>query len=82
MSVSLPYLSLQYTFDDAMDLIAKLPTLASVIYRDSFYDGKMGAIDPSKDWSANFCSMLGYSDPQFEGGGLLVCDPHVKMKRD
>lgn len=50
-----------------MDLIAKLPTLASVIYRNSYYDGKVGAIDPKKDWSANFCNMLGYTDPQFTG---------------
>ena len=25
----------------------------------------MGCIDPEKDWSANFTSMLGYEDPQF-----------------
>ncbi|CAI7992294.1 Citrate synthase, mitochondrial [Geodia barretti] len=55
----------EYTFDDAMDLIAKLPPLASVIYRNCYHDGKIGAIDPQKDWSANFASMLGFSDPQF-----------------
>ena len=57
----------QYTFDDAMDLIAKLPTLASIIYRNTYYDGKVGAIDPKKDWSANFASMLGYPDSHFAG---------------
>lgn len=57
----------QYTFDDAMDLIAKLPTLASIIYRNTYYDAKVEAIDPKKDWSANFSSMLGYTDPQFTG---------------
>lgn len=25
----------------------------------------IGAIDPSKDWSANFTSMLGYDNPEF-----------------
>lgn len=25
----------------------------------------MGVIDVNKDWSANFCSMLGYTDPVF-----------------
>ena len=50
-----------------MDLIAKLPTLASIIYRNCYHDGKVGAIDPNKDWSANFASMLGYSDSQFTG---------------
>lgn len=55
----------EYTFDDAMDLIAKLPTLASIIYRNTYYDGKVEAIDPKRDWSANFSRMLGYTDPQF-----------------
>jgi citrate synthase len=57
----------QYAFDDAMDLIAKLPTLGSIIYRNTYYDGKVGAIDPQKDWSANFSSMLGYTDSKFAG---------------
>ena len=49
-----------------MDLIAKLPTIAALIYRNLYRDGtSVGAIDPSKDWSANFSSMLGYENPQF-----------------
>ena len=58
---------MQSTFDDAMDLIAKLPTLGAVIYRNTYYDGKVTVIDPKKDWSANFASMLGYTDTQFTG---------------
>ena len=48
-----------------MDLIAKLPSLASLIYRNVYHDGKLAAIDPKKDWSANFTAMLGYDNPQF-----------------
>jgi citrate synthase len=49
-----------------MDLIAKLPTVAATIYRNLYRDGSsIGAIDTKKDWSANFASMLGYTDPQF-----------------
>lgn len=49
-----------------MDLIAKLPTIAAIIYRNLFRDGtSVGAIDPNKDWSANFVSQLGYENPQF-----------------
>ena len=59
--------SLQYAYEDSMDLIAKLPTLASVIYRNLYRDGKVGAIDPGKDWSANFASMLGYEGKDFTG---------------
>jgi hypothetical protein len=29
-----------YTFEDSMDLLAKLPTIAALIYRNTFKDGK------------------------------------------
>lgn len=49
-----------------MDLIAKLPVVAATIYRNTYRDGKgVGAIDTSKDWSQNFCQMLGYDNPEF-----------------
>lgn len=53
-------------YEDSVDLIAKLPTIAAIIYRNLFRDGtSVGAIDPNKDWSANFVSQLGYENPQF-----------------
>ena len=56
----------KYVYEDSMDLIAKLPTVAATIYRNLYRDGSsVGAIDTKKDWSANFASMLGYTDPQF-----------------
>jgi len=56
----------EYAYEDAMDLIAKLPTIAAIIYRNLYRDGtSVGAIDINKDWSHNFTSMLGYNDPQF-----------------
>lgn len=56
----------EYTFDDAMSLIAKLPTIAATIYRNLYRDGSsIGAIDPNKDWSANFVDMLGFKDEKF-----------------
>ncbi|XP_013775370.1 probable citrate synthase 2, mitochondrial [Limulus polyphemus] len=56
----------EHTFEDAMDLIAKLPPIAATIYRNLYRDGSsIGAIDVNKDWSANFTSMLGYDDPNF-----------------
>lgn len=56
----------EYAYEDSMDLIAKLPTIAAIIYRNLYRDGtSVGAIDTAKDWSANFTSMLGYEDPQF-----------------
>lgn len=53
-----------YTFEDANDLIAKLPAVAATIYRNVFKDGKV-ATSPGSDYSANFAHMLGYSDPAF-----------------
>ena len=43
-----------------MNLIAKLPTVAAIIYRNLYRDGtSVGAIDEEKDWSWNFTDMLG-----------------------
>ncbi|XP_032813276.1 citrate synthase, mitochondrial [Petromyzon marinus] len=56
----------EYTYEDSMDLIAKLPTIAAKIYRNLYREGSsIGAIDPALDWSKNFTNMLGYSDVQF-----------------
>ncbi len=52
-------------FEDSMDLIAKLPPVAARIYRNVYKDGKVSALDPKMDWSANFAHMMGYSDPKF-----------------
>ncbi|CAG0881034.1 unnamed protein product [Darwinula stevensoni] len=56
----------EYVLEDSMNLIAKLPTIGATIYRNLYRDGtSIGAIDPNKDWSHNFTSMLGYDDPLF-----------------
>lgn len=54
------------TYEDAMDLIAKLPPVAATIYRNLYRDGSsIGAIRNDMDWSQNFSAMLGYDEPQF-----------------
>ncbi|ORX36830.1 citrate synthase-like protein [Kockovaella imperatae] len=50
------------TFEDSMDLIAKLPNVAGRIFRNVFGDGKLPAIDQNKDYSANLAHLLGYGD--------------------
>jgi citrate synthase len=53
-------------YEDSMNMIAKLPSIASMIYRNLYRDGtSIGAVDTNKDWSANFASQLGYENPQF-----------------
>lgn len=49
-------------YEDSMDLIAKLPTIAARIFQNVYGNGKVPAIDPSADWSKNFATMLGYGD--------------------
>lgn len=56
----------EYVYEDSMNLIAKLPVIAATIYRNTYRDGKgIGAIDDNKDWSANYCTMLGFDSPEF-----------------
>lgn len=54
------------TYDDAIRLIAKLPTIAAIIYRNLYCNrSPIGPIDVNNDWSTNFSSMLGFNDPKF-----------------
>ncbi|KAJ7903727.1 citrate synthase-like protein [Mycena olivaceomarginata] len=52
------------TFEDSMDLIAKLPNIAGRIYRNVYGQGKLPAIDPAKDYSHNLSTLLGFGDNQ------------------
>jgi len=56
----------EFVYEDAMNLIAKLPTIAAIIYRNLYREGtSVGAIDEEKDWSWNFTEMLGFEDKNF-----------------
>jgi citrate synthase len=57
----------KYTLEDVLDVIAKLPEIAATIYRCTYKDGVVAdGTDPSLDYSANFCRMLGYDNPDFD----------------
>jgi len=56
----------KYAFEDALDLIARLPEVAAIIYRRSFHDGVVPAYNPSLDYSGNFAQMLGFNTVQFQ----------------
>lgn len=53
------------SYEDSMNLIAKLPQVAAYIYRRSFHNGQHIAPDHSLDWGANFAHMLGNDSADF-----------------
>lgn len=53
------------TYEDTMNLIAKLPLIAAYIYRRAFFEGNKVSVDPNKDWAHNFANMLGYDNVDF-----------------
>merc|ERR1719245_1455674 len=56
----------EHCFEDSMNLIAKLPSVAAKIYNNLYRDGAgLGVIDQNADWSKNFTDMIGYNDEQF-----------------
>ena len=54
----------EYVYEDVLDLIARLPRIASFVYRYLYKDDKQIDPDPSLDWAANFAHMLGYDNPE------------------
>jgi len=53
------------TYEDTMNLIAKLPRVAAYIYRRSHHNGDHIAPDTTLDWGANFAHMLGIKGADF-----------------
>ncbi|MFT5834490.1 MAG: citrate synthase [Cognaticolwellia sp.] len=65
------------TYEDTMNLIAKLPKVAAYIYRRSYHDSKHIDADPSLDWGANFAHMLGIDKPDFQSLMRLYLTVHA-----
>eukprot|EP00056_Hartaetosiga_gracilis_P004290 m.73633 g.73633 ORF g.73633 m.73633 type:complete len:460 (-) comp11777_c0_seq1:119-1498(-) len=51
--------------EDSINLIAKLPVIASTIYQHTFGEGNVPCIAPDLDWSANFCHQMGFQNEEF-----------------
>lgn len=49
-------------YDDCLNIIARVPQIASFIYRRKFDKGDMITPDKGLDWAANFAKMLGVKD--------------------
>ncbi|OAY77670.1 Citrate synthase, mitochondrial [Ananas comosus] len=54
------------TYEDCMNLVARLPVVASYVYRRIYKDGKVIPADDSLDYGANFSHMLGFDDPKMQ----------------
>lgn len=52
------------TYEDTMNVLAKLPNIAGHIYRRSYAGNKQIAADPKLDWGANLARMIGVTDDE------------------
>jgi citrate synthase len=51
------------TYEDALNLLAKLPRIGSYIYRKKYKNGDIIPGDPKLDWGGNFARMMGIGKP-------------------
>ena len=50
------------TYEDVMDLIARLPRIAAYIYRRAYHNNEQIDPDPELDWAANLAHMMGHNN--------------------
>ena len=65
------------TYEDTMNLIARLPRVAAYIYRRTYHGGKHIAPDISLDWGGNFAHMLGMEGDDFKSFMRLYLTIHA-----
>jgi len=65
------------TYEDAMNLIARLPALAAFIYRRVYHNGNHIKADKSLDWAGNFAHMLGIEGEDFKSLMRLYLTIHA-----
>lgn len=61
----------EWTLEDSLNLIAKLPAIAAGIYRMRFDKGPRIDSDPNLDWAGDYGHMLGIPDPTGEFKNLM-----------
>lgn len=65
------------TYEDAMNLIARLPVIAARIYRNSYHNGAHINADTGLDWAGNFAHMLGHGTDDFKSLMRLYLTIHA-----
>lgn len=58
----------EYFYEDAMNLISRIPRVAAIIYRHKYRNSKLIEPDMSLDWAGNYGHMLG-----FDGDPIKEC---------
>lgn len=66
-----------YTYEDSMNLIARLPRIAAYIYRRTYFNDVHIEPDPKLDWAANFAHMLGFDKYEVKRLMRLYLTIHV-----
>ena len=56
----------EYYYEDAMDLVSKLPQICAIIYRHKYKSSKLIEPNHNLDWAGNFGHMLGFENDQFK----------------
>ena len=54
-----------HTYEDSMNLIARLPRIAAYIYRRAYKNDQHIEPDTKLDWAGNFAHMLGFDNEEF-----------------
>ncbi|MBP6185367.1 MAG: citrate (Si)-synthase [Saprospiraceae bacterium] len=65
------------TYEDTMNLLARLPRVAAYIYRRTFFNGDHIPPDISLDWAGNFAHMLGVAHEDFKSLMRLYLTIHA-----
>lgn len=56
----------EVTYEDSLNLIARLPALAAYIYRRTYKEGQFIPMHDSLDYGGNFAHMLGFDNPKMQ----------------
>lgn len=67
----------EYVYEDAMNLIARVPRVAAYVYRRKYKNNTHIEPDYNLDWAANFAHMLGYTDVNFKNLMRLYLTIHA-----
>ena len=55
-----------FMYEDSMNLIARIPAVASYIYRRKYHGGKVVTPDSNLDWAGNFAHLIGHDQDGFK----------------